>query len=68
MKQDKYSKTYLLIYALGLIPVIWVAILIAPYMDGGIPGLIIIVVVSVFVFAVYNKTISILNIYLLLFL
>ena len=40
MKQDKYSKTYLLIYALGLIPVIWVAILIAPYMDGGIPGLI----------------------------
>lgn len=40
MKQDKYSKTYLLIYALGLIPVIWVAILIAPYMDGGIPSLI----------------------------
>ena len=40
MKQDKYSRTYLLIYALGLIPVIWVAILIAPYMDGGIPGLI----------------------------
>lgn len=40
MKQDKYSRTYLLIYALGLIPVIWVAILIAPYMDGGIPNLI----------------------------
>ena len=40
MKQDKYSKTYLLIYALGLIPVIWVAILIAPYMGGGIPNLI----------------------------
>ncbi len=40
MKQDKYSKTYLLIYALGLIPVIWVAFLIAPYMDGGIPSLI----------------------------
>lgn len=40
MKQDKFSRTYLLIYALGLIPVIWVAILIAPYMDGGIPGLI----------------------------
>lgn len=40
VKQDKYSKTYLLIYALGLIPVIWVAILIAPYMDGGIPSLI----------------------------
>lgn len=40
MKQDKYSRTYLLIYALGLVPVIWVAILIAPYMDGGIPGLI----------------------------
>lgn len=40
MKQDKYSRTYLLIYALGLIPVIWVAILIAPYMDGGIPSLI----------------------------
>lgn len=40
MKQDKYSRTYLLIYTLGLIPVIWVAILIAPYMDGGIPSLI----------------------------
>lgn len=40
MKQDKYSRTYLLIYALGLIPVIWIAILIAPYMDGGIPSLI----------------------------
>ena len=40
MKQDKYSRTYLLIYALGLIPVIWVAILIAPFMDGGIPNLI----------------------------
>lgn len=40
MKQDKYSRTYLLIYALGLIPVIWVAILIAPFMDGGIPKLI----------------------------
>ena len=40
VKQDKYSRTYLLIYALGLIPVIWVAILIAPYMDGGIPNLI----------------------------
>ena len=40
MKQDKFSRAYLLIYALGLIPVIWVAILIAPYMDGGIPNLI----------------------------
>ena len=40
MKQDKYSHTYLLIYALGLIPVVWIALLIAPYMDGGIPGLI----------------------------
>ena len=40
MKQDKYSHTYLLIYALGLVPVIWISILIAPYMDGGIPGLI----------------------------
>lgn len=40
MKQDKYSRTYLLIYTLGLIPVIWVAVLIAPYMDGGIPNLI----------------------------
>lgn len=40
VKQDKYSRTYLLVYALGLIPVIWIAILIAPYMDSGIPGLI----------------------------
>ena len=40
MKQDKYSHTYLLIYALGLVPVVWIALLIAPYMDGGIPGLI----------------------------
>lgn len=40
MKQDKFSRPYLLVYALGLIPVIWLALMIAPYMDGGIPSLI----------------------------
>jgi len=30
----------MLVYALGLIPVIWIALLVAPYMEEGIPGLI----------------------------
>ena len=36
MKQDKFSKTNLILYVCGLIPVIWCALLIAPYLNGGL--------------------------------
>ena len=32
VKQDKFSKTNLILYVCGLIPVIWCALLIAPYL------------------------------------
>lgn len=41
MKQDKFSPTLLKLYTLGLIPVIWLALLIAPYLEGGLPSLVI---------------------------
>ena len=40
MNEDKLSRKWLWGYALGLIPVFWLALLIAPYMDGGLPKLI----------------------------
>ncbi len=40
MNEDKLSRKWLCGYALGLIPVFWLALLIAPYMDGGLPKLI----------------------------
>ena len=36
MRQDRRSKTSLLIYALGALPAAWVALLIAPYLPGGL--------------------------------
>ena len=36
MRTDKFSKTNLILYACGLIPVIWLALLVAPYLDGGL--------------------------------
>ena len=36
MRTDKFSKTNLILYAFGLIPVIWLALLVAPYLDGGL--------------------------------
>lgn len=40
MKEDKLSRQNILLYALGVIPVVWLALLIAPAMAGGLPGLI----------------------------
>ena len=36
MRTDKLSKTNIILYACGLIPVIWCALLIAPYLSGGL--------------------------------
>ena len=40
MRQDKFSRRNILLYCLGTIPVTWLALLIAPYMEGGLAGLI----------------------------
>ena len=40
MKQDKFSKPRLLLYACGLVPVIWLALLLAPFLGGGLAGLV----------------------------
>ena len=40
MRRDKFSKQNILLYCLGTIPVIWLALLIAPFMEEGLPGLI----------------------------
>ena len=39
MKQDKTSPQNLLLYALGIIPVVWAALLLAPYMNRGLLGI-----------------------------
>lgn len=40
MRQDKLSKRYIVLYVLGLIPVIWFSLLIAPYAKDGLAGII----------------------------
>ena len=40
MRQDKFSKTNLILYACGLIPVVWLGMLIAPYMKGGLVSIV----------------------------
>lgn len=40
MRHDKFSKQNIFLYCLGTIPVIWLALLIAPFMEDGLPGLI----------------------------
>jgi type IV secretion system protein VirD4 len=40
VRHDKFSKQNILLYCLGTIPVIWLALLIAPFMEDGLPGLI----------------------------
>ncbi len=39
MRLDKFSKTNLILYALGLVPAVWLALLIAPAIGGGLPNL-----------------------------
>lgn len=40
MRTDKLSKTNLILYFCGLIPVIWLGLLVAPYVDGGLVDII----------------------------
>ena len=40
MRHDKFSKQNILLYCLGAIPVVWLALRIAPFMEDGLPGLI----------------------------
>ena len=40
VRQDKFSKTHLTLYACGIIPVVWLALLLAPYVGGGLLGLV----------------------------
>ena len=40
MKHDKLSTQNIILYSLGVIPVVWLALLIAPCMADGLPGLI----------------------------
>lgn len=39
-RQDRFSKSNLLIYAFGLIPTVWAALLTAPYLRGGLPEIV----------------------------
>ena len=39
MRQDKFSKAYLTLYACGVIPVVWLALLLAPYLSSGLVDL-----------------------------
>lgn len=38
-RQSKFSKGRLILYTLGLIPTVWLALLIAPILSGGLPGI-----------------------------
>ena len=40
MRQDKLSRTNIILYLCGIVPVVWLALLIAPYLSEGLPGLI----------------------------
>ena len=39
MRQDKFSRSRLVLYACGVIPVVWLALLLAPYFGNGLAGL-----------------------------
>jgi len=39
VREDKFSRTNLILYAVGIIPVVWLALLIAPAFGGGVPSL-----------------------------
>lgn len=40
MKQDKFSKAHLILYTCGIIPAVWLALLLAPYIGGGLVSLV----------------------------
>ena len=39
MQKDKFSKAHIILYLCGAIPVVWLALLIAPYLESGFSGL-----------------------------
>ena len=39
MRQDKFSRSSILLYCIGVIPVVWLALLTAPALGGGLPNL-----------------------------
>ena len=40
MRHDKFSNTSIVLYVCGLIPVVWLALLLAPHFENGLPGLV----------------------------
>ncbi len=40
MREDKFSKSRLILYACGVIPAVWLGLLIAPAVPGGLPAII----------------------------
>lgn len=40
MRQDKFSKPRLILYVCGIIPVAWCGLLLAPYLEGGLPEIV----------------------------
>ena len=40
MRRDKFSTSNLIVYAFGLIPAVWLGLLIAPMLGGGLPSII----------------------------
>ncbi len=40
MRQDKLSRSSIFLYVLGLLPVVWISLLVAPAICGGVPNLI----------------------------
>ena len=40
MRQDKFSKAHLTLYACGIIPVVWLALLLAPIWSSGLVDLV----------------------------
>ena len=40
MREDKFSKSRLILYACGIIPAAWLALLLAPYVSGGLVELV----------------------------
>ena len=40
MREDRFSKTSIILYCLGLLPIVWLALLVAPAFGSGLPSLI----------------------------
>ena len=40
MREDKFSRTNVILYCLGLIPTVWLGLLVAPTIGAGLPNLI----------------------------